>query len=154
MLIPIRPVVLAFLLLSVLPSCRKRLPELVPDRNPEQLLYSDESQWRDEEGKDFRVAIDNPEMWAHYWNLVTGSDEDRPDVIFTTHMVLLFNAGEMDPGDRIRIHELMPDQGKLIAFYSVEKSEISGAAVYPVQIVRVGKQDAEVVFRPRTNYSP
>ena len=96
------------------------------------------------------VAINTPEEWSHYWELVTGSNQDRPDVNFSAHMLLLFNAGEMDPGDRIRIHEVMPDEGKLIALYSVERSGITGPAVYPVQIVRVRKQDAEVTFKPRT----
>lgn len=153
MLIRIRPVVLACVVLAVFSSCGKQLPELLHETALEQILYSDESEWRDEEGKGAQVTIRADTTWNRYWELVTGSADDIPAVDFRSHMLLLFNAGEMNPGDRIRIHELLPEAGKLWALFSIDESGVTGPPVFPVQIVRVRRQNAEVAWRPRTNFS-
>ena len=146
-----RSLVLACALCALLPSCRKRAPELFGEPELEQVFYSDDSQWRDEAGANQKVQIQDEKDWRHHWELITGSSMDLPVINFDSHMLLLFNAGKMYPGDRIRIHEIEPGNGALIAYYSIVRSEIQESEVYPVQVVKLRKQDARVVFEQRNN---
>ena len=146
-----RSLVLACALCALLPSCRKRAPELFGEPELEQVFYSDDSQWRDEAGANQKVQIQDEKDWRHHWELITGSPADLPAVDFDSYMLLLFNAGKMHPGDRIRIHELEPENRVLIAYYSVEEGEIEESEVYPVQVVQVRRQEAQVRFRLKVN---
>jgi len=147
-----RPLILCLALFSVLTSCKKRLPGLEQVTVQEQVYYSDASRWRDDAGTMRGEVIRGPEKWAEYWELITGSPEDRPAIDFDSHMLLLFNAGQMHPGDRIEIRELVPRDGMLIARYSVQESGIQESEVYPVQVVQVKRQSAEVRFEKMVNW--
>lgn len=147
MVFPARPLTMGFAFLALFVSCRKG-PDLrpVPITAAHQVYYSDRSEWREEAG----VAIKTMEDWAEYWERVTGSSMDLPPVDFEEEMLLLYNAGRRYPGDRIQILELVPGaEGELVAFYRIEESGTRQSEVYPVQVVRVGRQPGQVRFERR-----
>jgi hypothetical protein len=139
------------LALCALPaSCGKRLPEPIQVTPQDQVYYSDQSQLREETGE----VIRDPDVWEHYWVRLTGSPSNLPEVDFESEMLLLFNAGRRYPGDRIQILELVARaERELIAFYQIEESGTLESEIYPVQVVRVRRQEGEVRFEEK-RYGP
>lgn len=146
-----RNLVLLLLLLAPLASCGKRSPEPIRVTPEDQVYYSDESRWREEA----RVVIRNQEEWSLWWDRLTGSLSGLPPVDFSSHMLLLYNAGRRYPGDRIQIQELMPGQeGEWIARYRIEESGVQESEVYPVQVVRVRRRGGQVRFERQLYGAP
>jgi hypothetical protein len=142
-----RTLILSIAFLALLPSCRKG-PDLrpIPITAGDQVYYSDQSQLREEE----RVAIKRPDEWAEYWQRITGSLTGLPSVDFEEEMLLLYNAGRRYPGDRIQILELVPvGERELVAFYRLDESGTTMSEVFPVQVVRVRRQQGQVRFERR-----
>jgi hypothetical protein len=129
-------------------------PSLTPVL-PSTRLYSDD-------GPAFtdsvRLAIRDMATWQQVWAQATstqGSPPPLPQVDFTQEMVLVAAAGQMHPGDQIRIDSAGVRAGVFVAIVrTITACRPFPAAAYPLDIVRVQLSEREVTWNERRERAP
>jgi hypothetical protein len=122
---------------------------------PSTRLYSDD-------GPAFtdsvRLAIRDMATWQQVWAQATstqGSPPPLPQVDFTQEMVLVAAAGQMHPGDQIRIDSAGVRAGVFVAIVrTITACRPFPAAAYPLDIVRVQLSEREVTWTERRERAP
>lgn len=130
------------------------VPSLTPVL-PSTRLYSDD-------GPAFtdsvRLAVHDMATWQQVWAQATstqGSPPQLPQVDFTQEMVLVAAAGQMHPGDQIRIDSAGVRAGVFVAIVrTITACRPFPAAAYPLDIVRVQRSDREVTWTERRERAP
>lgn len=119
----------------------------VPVLSTNRVLYSDLTGFRDS----LRTVIREPTGWQQAWQRATSSEPAPPPlplIDFTREMVIIVAAGRMNPGDAIRVDSVGVQGDLVVATVSVitECDPFPGEA-YPMEIVRVTRDDRVVTFR-------
>lgn len=105
-----------------------------------------------------RLAVRDMATWQQVWDQATstqGSPPPLPQVDFTKEMVLVAAAGQMHPGDQIRIDSAGVRAGVFVAMVrTITACRPFPAAAYPLDIVRVMRSDLEVTWSERRERAP
>jgi hypothetical protein len=122
---------------------------LPPVLSTDRVFYSDDTGLRDS----VRMVIRDQGTWARVWQQTMQNQPTPPPIPpidFDREMILVAAAGKMNPGDAIRIDSVGVQGSIVIVVVSIitECDPFSGEA-YPMEIVRVTKDDRPVTFRDR-----
>ena len=105
-----------------------------------------------------RLAVRDMATWQQVWAQATstqGSPPPLPAVDFTKDMVLVAAAGQMHPGDQIRVDSAGVRAGVFVAVvHTITACRPFPAAAYPLDIVRVTRSDLEVTWMERRERAP
>jgi hypothetical protein len=143
---------------AVSACARGAAPAVVPSLAPvtaSTRLYSDD-------GPAFtdsvRMAVRDMATWQRVWAQATstqGSPPPLPQVDFTREMVLVAAAGQMHPGDQIRVDSAGVRAGVFVALVrTITACRQFPAPAYPLDIVRVARSDLEVTWTERHERAP
>jgi hypothetical protein len=122
---------------------------------PSTRLYSDDGPAYTDS---VRLAVRDITTWQQVWAQATStqaSPPPLPSVDFAREMVLVAAAGQMHPGDQIRIDSAGVRAGVFVAIVrTITACRQFPAAAYPLDIVRVEKTDREVTWTERRERAP
>lgn len=101
-----------------------------------------------------RTIIRDAATWASTWTQATSGQAvppARPNVNFESEMVILVAAGRMNTGDEIRADSTgVRGDIYVVVVRTVKGCERFEAEVYPLEIVRVRREDFPVHWEERT----
>ena len=124
-------------------------PPLAPVLPSDRLLYDDQTGYRDS----VTMVVRDPATWGAVWRTANENQASVPTipaVDFDSHMVLVVGAGRMRPGDQIRVDSLGVRGNAFVVLVRVtEECQPFPADVYPLEIVKVRKDNREVLFDVR-----
>jgi hypothetical protein len=130
------------------------VPSLTPVL-PSTRLYSDDGPAYTDS---VRLAIRDITTWQQVWAQATSTQASPPPlpaVDFAREMVLLAAAGQMHPGDQIRIDSAGVRAGVFVAIVrTITACRPFPAAAYPLDVVRVQRTDLEVTWTERRERAP
>jgi hypothetical protein len=122
---------------------------------PSTRLYSDDGPAYTDS---VRLAVRDITTWQQVWSQATStqaSPPPLPSVDFAREMVLVAAAGQMHPGDQIRIDSAGVRAGVFVAIVrTITACRQFPAAAYPLDIVRVERTDREVTWTERRERAP
>jgi hypothetical protein len=125
-------------------ACGKNPPSpIMIHPETHQVYYSEDSRLADPMEREIRDA----DTWRRLWEQITNLDTPPPSVDFSRQMLLLFNGGKMEAGDRVEIFRLQPERGEWVAWYRIIDEGVPGTESYPVQVVRVPNLTGRVRFQ-------
>ncbi|MDH4349753.1 MAG: hypothetical protein OEW80_02850 [Gemmatimonadota bacterium] len=105
-----------------------------------------------------RLAVRDMATWQQVWAQATstqGEPPPLPQVDFSQEMVLVAAAGQMHPGDQIRVDSAGVRTGVFVAVVrTITACRPFPAAAYPLDIVRVRRSDLEVTWAERRERAP
>jgi len=105
-----------------------------------------------------RLAVRDMATWQQVWAQATstqGEPPPLPQVDFSREMVLVAAAGQMHPGDQIRVDSAGVRAGVFVALVrTITACRQFPAAAYPLDIVRVLRSDLEVTWSERRERAP
>ena len=146
----IRALVLLGILCVFGTSCRKRIPAPTMILPEHQVFYSEESRLPEARG----TVIRDAETWRRWWETITGASTAPPVVDFSSNMLLLYNAGRRQAGDRVEIFRMQPSNGELVVWYRIIEAGTPGTESYPVQVVQVRRQAGQHRFERQPIFDP
>lgn len=130
------------------------VPSLAPVTASTRLYSDDGPAFTDS----IRMAIRDMATWQQVWTQATstqGEPPPLPQVDFSREMVLLAAAGQMHPGDQIRVDSAGVRAGVFVAMVRIITAcRPFPAAAYPLDVVRVARSDLEVTWSERREQAP
>lgn len=156
---------LACTLVLTFTACGRKKPKAAPtpaavDPGPPaddvRALQSDARLYYDDTevfGDSTRMIIRDPESLENIWNRAASGQASAPPlpaIDWSRHMVLLVSAGQMHPGDQIRVDSVGTRNGRMVAVVrTTVECQPFPASAYPFEIVRVPRTDEAVTFIER-----
>lgn len=139
-------------------ACGKSVPmvaPLSPVLSSQRVFYDDQTGFPDSA----RLVVKDLSVWESVWNQATynqASPPPLPSVDFTREMIIVVGAGRMSPGDQIRVDSIGPrtDEYYVVVVKITEECQSFPADVYPLEIVRVARDDRPVVFEVKRVRAP
>ncbi len=122
---------------------------------PSERVYSDD-------GPGFQdsltMTVRDEFTWQDVWDRATHgqpSPPERPQIDFTSEMLVVVAAGRMNPGDLVRI-DSVGARGDyfLVIFRTLEECEPFPGEAHPIEIVRVPLTSKTVTFEGRRESAP
>jgi hypothetical protein len=130
------------------------VPSLAPVTASTRLYSDDGPAYTDS----VRLAVRDMTTWQNVWAQATstqGQPPQLPQVDFAREMVLVAAAGQMHPGDQIRVDSAGVRAGVFVAVVrTITACRPFPAAAYPLDIVRVARSDLEVTWTERRERAP
>src|SRR5512134_158290 len=155
-----RPIVVLLVVGAVTtPACARGggaavVPSLAPVTASTRLYSDDGPAFTDS----VRIAVRDMATWQQVWAQATstqGEPPPLPQVDFSQEMVLVAAAGQMHPGDQIRIDSAGVRAGVFVAIVrTITACRQFPAAAYPLDIVRVQLSEREVTWTERRERAP
>jgi hypothetical protein len=122
---------------------------LEPVPSAARVYYDDAPAFRDS----VRLVVRDPDAWREVWLQATSTQTSvlpLPDVDFGRDMILVVGAGRLSPGDQIRVDSVGVRQGSfVVVIRTILECRPFPAAAYPLEIVRVRRNDKSVEFVSR-----
>ncbi len=118
---------------------------LAPVLATQQLYYDDGGGFPDST----RMVVRDQTTWIDIWARATYDQTSPPPVPaidFNRDMILVAAAGRMRPGDRISVDSVGVRSNLFLVMVRVVQCSDFEADAYPVTIVRVPKDEKQVVF--------
>lgn len=130
------------------------VPSLAPVTASTRLYSDDGPAFTDS----VRLAVRDMATWQQVWAQATSTQAEPPplpQVDFSQEMVLVAAAGQMHPGDQIRVDSAGVRAGVFVAVVrTITACRPFPAAAYPLDIVRVMRSDLEVTWTERRERAP
>jgi hypothetical protein len=130
------------------------LPSLTPVLATARLYSDDGPAFTDS----VRLAVQDMATWQQVWAQATSTQAappQLPQVDFAREMVLVAAAGQMHPGDQIRIDSAGVRAGVFVAIVrTITACRSFPAAAYPLDIVRVPRNERQVTWTERRERAP
>lgn len=115
---------------------------------PTAVIYRDDSGGLRDSAQ---YVVREEQAWTELWAQITETQlnpPERPQVDFTTSMLLALAAGQMRAGDQIHVDSVGVRNDVYYAFVSVVQAcEALDVEVFPLEIVRVARSDHQVQFQ-------
>ena len=139
-------------------ACGKSVPmvaPLSPVLSSQRVFYDDQTGFPDS----VRLVVKDASVWESVWGQATynqASPPPLPPVDFTRDMIIVVGAGRMSPGDQIRVDSIgtRTDDYYVVVVKITEECQPFPADVYPLEIVRVPRDERPVVFEVRRVRAP
>lgn len=130
------------------------MPSLAPVPSSARLYSDDGPAFTDS----VRLAVKDMATWQQVWSQATssqGSPPPLPQIDFAREMVLVAGAGQMRPGDQIRVDSAGVRGDLFVAVVrTITACRAFPSAAYPLDIVRVERSDRVVSWTERRERAP